>query len=235
MKKTILFVIALVCLFALSNITNAQTYKAPKIIYGFTLNGNLANLDAYGTDFTFAGDLNYGMIWGRGVSAHVKFGLGKTYKSRITVSGTWDAMVNDNSDTKIPFFTINPSAPATFYHFWTGAVGYEYGFNARCNTKQFLGAAITGSYVVSGKGSIYPFDNTFRMGLMLNGGYEFVLNKNKTVGLALGVKWHLPNLILQENGVGKLNDGTGTPGAGFWRKIGIISLTAGLNFYSGVK
>lgn len=236
MKKTILLVIALVCLFALSDISNAQTYKAPKIIYGFTLNGNLANLDAYGTDFTFSGLRNYGMIYGRGVSAHVKFGLGETKKNRITVSATWDAMVNDNGDTKIPFFTINPSGPATFYHFWSGAVGYEYGFNARCNTKQYLGAALTGTYIVHGEGSVYPaFDNTFRMGLMFNGGFEFVLNKSKTVGLALGAKWHIPNIFFQENGVGKLNDGTGSPGAGFWRKMGIISLTAGLNFYSGVK
>lgn len=236
MKKTILLVIALVCLFAFSDSLNAQTYKAPKTIIGFTLNGNMASFDAYGTDFTFAGLRNYGMIYGRGITAHAKFGLGETKKNRITVSATWDAMVNDNGSTKIPFFTINPSDPATFYHFWSGAVGYEYGFNARCNTKQFLGAALTGTYIVPGKGTIYPaFDNTFRMGLMLNGGFEFVLNKNKSLGLALGVKWHMTNIFLQENGIGKLNDGTGSPGAGFWRKLGIISITAGLNFYSGVK
>ena len=70
-----------------------------------------------------------------------------------------------------------------------------------------------------GEGSVYPaFDNTFRMGLMFNGGFEFVLNKSKTVGLALGAKWHIPNIFFQENGIGKLNDGTGSPGAGFWRK-----------------
>ncbi len=235
MKKTILFVIALVCLFAMSDNSNAQTYKAPKIIYGFTLNGNIANFDAYGTDFTFAENRNYGMIYGRGITGHIKFGLDDARKNRLTVSASWDAMVNNNESSKIPFFTINPSGPATFYHLWSGAVGYEYGFNARCNTKQYIGGALTGTYIVSGEGTIYPFDNTFRMGLMFNGGFEFVLNKNKTLGLSIGGKWHLPNIFFQENGIGKLNDGTGSPGAGFWRKMGIISITAGLNFYSGVK
>lgn len=235
MKKTILFVLVIVGVFLISDSTKAQGFTAPSQIYGFTVNGDMAMWDSYGTDFTFYKDRNYGMMYGRGLTAHAKFGLGETKKHRITVSASWDAMVNDNGDSKIPFFTINPDKPATFYHFWTGAVGYEYGFNAKCNVKQYLGAALTGSYIVSGEGTVYPFDNTFRMGLKLNGGFEFILNKNKTVGLNLGASWHMTNIFFQENGNGKLNDGTGSPGAGFWRKIGLISINAGLNFYSGVN
>ncbi len=235
MKKTILFIFVIVGIFLVSENTKAQGYTAPSQIYGFELTGNMAIWDAYGTDFTFKGDRNYGMMYGRGITAHAKFGLGETKRNRITVAATWDGMVNDNGASKIPFFTMSPSDPATIIHIWSGAVGYEYGFNAKCNVKQYIGAAITGSYIVSGAGNIYPFDDTFRMGLQFKGGFEFVLNKSKTLGLNLGAQWHMYNILLQENGIGKLNDGTGSPGAGFWRKMGTFGITAGLNFYTGVK
>lgn len=235
MKKLILLCVILIALSFAAEKSNAQGYTAPEITWAFALHGNIAMFDAYGTDFTFAGDRNYGMIYGRGISAAAKFGLGDSKKNRITARLSWDAMVNDNGNSKIPFFTISPEKPATFHHFWTGAIGYEYGFNARCRTKQYLGAAITGTYVVSGAGSIYPFDNTFRMGILLTGGYEFALDKEQKIGLNIGSKLHLVNLLPQENDLGKLNDGTGKPGAGFWRKIVLFDFNVGLNLYSGVK
>jgi len=175
------------------------------------------------------------MNWGWGVTLYGKYGLGVRKNSRLTLSSGFNHQVNDNKNGVIPIFNFSPVSPYTDYWIWTTALGYEYAFNARCKNKQYVGAAVTGNYFVSSKNSFIQYDNSFRLGFQFTTGYEFTLGKKQQTGLNIGVKYNLTNIGFQKNGVGSLNDGTGLTGAGFWRRIGVLSLNIGLNFYTGVK
>ncbi|MFA5405470.1 MAG: hypothetical protein WC358_11100, partial [Ignavibacteria bacterium] len=216
---------------------NAQGFTPPKMIFGISLDGNFATNDAHGTNFK--NDPNvYGMIWGRGISLNSKFGLGIRKNHRITLGATYNKMVNIE-DAMIPFFVFAPSdpnKPFTSFNIWTGALGYEYAFNPRCKSKQYLGFAFTGNYIVTTTGSYYDsFENSFRVGMQITTGYEFVLDKNFKTGLSIGLKYNLTNILGTTNGPNTFNDGAGTGGPTYWRRIGILSINLGFNFYTGVK
>ena len=234
---TILLLVLMLSVFVIQD-SYSQGFTPPKVVYGLSLDGNFATNDAHGTNFT--NDKNvYGMIWGRGISLYTKVGLGVRKKHRLTVSATYNRMVN-TEEAMIPFFVFQPSDPLkkfTSFNFWTGALGYEYAFNPRCKSKQYLGFAITGNYIVTTTGSYYDtFKNSFRLGAQITTGYEFVLDKNFKTGLAIGLKYNLTNILGTENGdATSLNDGSGTGGPTYWRRIGILSINLGFNFYSGVE
>jgi hypothetical protein len=152
MKKIILlFLVIIVSLF--SNISFSQGFTPPKSIIGLSLDGNFATNDAHGTNF-MEDTWVYGMIWGRGVSVYSKFGLGIRMKHRITVSASYNKMINNILNSKIPFFVGLPDngTPYTDNQIITGAVGYEYAFNPRCKSKQYIGIAVTGNYMSAAQG-----------------------------------------------------------------------------------
>jgi hypothetical protein len=235
MKKVILlFTILLVSAFFVQD-TFSQGFTPPKIILGISFDGNFATNDAHGTNFK--NDPNvYGMIWGRGVSIYSKIGLGIRKNHRITIGGSYNRMVNTGL-SMVPFFVFEPSDGTDFtsYKIWSGALGYEYAFNPRCKSKQYLGFAVTGNYLNTSKGSYFQYDNSFRIGMQITTGYEFVLDKNFQYGLTLGLKYNLTNIFGATNGPGTLNDGAGTGGPTYWRRIGILSINMGLNLYTGVQ
>ena len=227
-------IIAFVCLLAGLAYSTAfsQGFTPPVFVIGATLDGNMAANDAYGTNFS---DPNtYNMVWGKGITIHGKYGFGVRRNHRITYSLGFNNMQNDNHNT-VPFIKFSMETPYTDYRIWTQAIGYEYAFNARCRNKQFIGAAITANVFSSGQGSINEFNYAFRLGFQVSAGYEFTLGKLQQTGLMVGVKYHIPNIGFQQNAVSTLNDGTGYPGPGFWRRIGILSLNLGFNFYTDVK
>lgn len=233
MNKIILIVCLIMGLLIISNDSYSQGYTPPAMVLGLSLDGNFATNDAHGTNFT--APETYNMIWGKGLTAYYKIGLGKKKNHRLTISAQWNTMVNDN-DNKIPFFgNLSPRDPHTSYTIWTGAYGYEYAFNARCRNKQFLGVAITTNLIIANEGSIIQFDDAFRMGMQVTTGYEFSLGRTQQTSISVGLKYHLSNILFTQNEVGTLNDGSGTPGPGFWRRIGFLSLNVGFNFYTGVK
>jgi hypothetical protein len=236
MKRIIIPLIVLGGLLFIVPSTYSQGFTPPKVILGLSLDGNFATNDAHGSVFERNSNV-YGMIWGRGISLYSKFGLGVKKNHRITLSATYNRMVN-KEDNAIPFFTFAPSDGSlyTSYNIWTGALGYEYAFNPRCKNKQYLGFAVTANYLTASQGSFYDyFDNSFRVGMQITTGYEFVLDKNFKTGLAVGLKYHLVNIIGTTNGVNTFNDGSGDGGSLFWRRIGILSINLGLNFYTGVQ
>jgi hypothetical protein len=147
-------------------------------------------------------------------------------------------MVNDGQN-QIPFIVFTPdNQDYTSYNIMTGALGYEYAFNPRCKSKQYLGGAVTFNYLTSSNdGYSTKFDPAFRIGMQITTGYEFVMDKNFKYGLALGLKYNLTNIIGKSNGqVGvNLNDGAANGGTTYWRRIGILSLNVGFNFYTGVQ
>ena len=237
MKKSILFSILLVVLsFAIINSSYSQGFTPPKMVFGLSLDGNFATNDAHGSSMT---DPNtYGMVWGRGFTFYGKVGFGVRKNHRFTFSAGYNKMIND-AENKIPFFVFPPSVPTLLYtnfNIWTGAVGWEYAFNPRCKSKQFLGIALTANYITTTSGTVYQYDNAMRFGVMVSTGYEFVLDKNYKTGLFVGLKYHLTNIVGKNNGIASLNDGSDpTNGPGFWRRIGVLSVNVGINLYTGVK
>ncbi|MCX6165693.1 MAG: hypothetical protein NTU73_12675 [Ignavibacteriae bacterium] len=236
MKRIILpLFILLVSVFFVQG-TFAQGFTPPKMIFGLSLDGNFATNDAHGTDFK-NGTLvpkPYGMIWGRGISVYSKFGLGIRKNHRITVSATYNTMINDGQN-QIPFIVLKPdNNDFTSYNIISGALGYEYAFNPRCKSKQYLGSAVTFNYISSSKeGYSASFDPAFRIGMQITTGYEFVLDKNFKYGLSLGLKYNLHNIIGTANGSNTMDDGSGN--GTYWRRIGVLSINAGFNFYTGVQ
>ncbi|MDD5360619.1 MAG: hypothetical protein PHN88_00690 [Ignavibacteria bacterium] len=238
-KKTLLFVCLFIGIIGVGGI-NAQGYTPPSMVFGISLDGNLATNDAHGSalDNTTVSSSTYGMVWGRGASLYAKFGLGVRKNHRITVAATYNKMVHDDSG-EMPFFNFSPVEPYTNYDVISGAFGYEYSFNPRCKNKQYIGFAVTTNYIViNNKGlSNAPasIENSFRIGLQVTSGYEWTLDKAQTYGIFIGVRYNLTNILGTKNADGSLNDGSGTPGPGFWRRIGFLSLNLGFNLYSGVK
>jgi len=238
MKSTIILLFVLIVSVFIVNDSYSQGFTPPKVTLGLSLDGNFATNDAHGTNFT--NDPNvYGMIWGRGISIYSKFGMGVRKNHRLTINATYNRMVN-TEEAMIPFFVFQPSDPTkkfTSFNFWTGALGYEYAFNPRCKSKQFLGFAITANYITTTKDSYYQnFKNSFRLGAQITTGYEFVLDKNFQTGLSIGLKYNLTNILGVENGdYTSFNDGSGAGGPTYWRRIGILSINLGFNFYTGVQ
>ncbi len=237
MKKiTLLFVCLFIGMFWASN-TFSQGYTPPSTVLGISLDGVLATNDAHGSaiDNVDIAKGTYGMVWGRGISLNAKFGLGVRKNHRITVGAHYKKMVHDGSG-EIPFFNFSPVAPYTDYTIYSGSAGYEYAFNPRCKNKQFVGFAFTANYITQNN-SIpeFVFDNSFRVGFQISSGYEWTLDKAQSTGIFIGVAYNLTNILGTTNGIGTLNDGSGSPGPTFWRRIGTLSLNLGFNLYTGVK
>ncbi len=238
MKKIIILIFIIGISFYLIPSVSAQGFTPPIVTLGFSLDGNFATNDAHGTNFTTDQNV-YGMIWGRGLSVYSKFGLGIRRNHRITVSATFNQMTNREA-ASIPFFVFIPKSNEEKYtdnKILSGALGYEYAFNPRCKSKQYLGFAATFNYITAGDGSFIKFDPAFRIGAQITTGYEFVIDKNFKYGLTVGLKYNLENIIGRSNGkLGvDLNDGPDEPGPTYWRRIGILSINLGFNFYTGVQ
>ena len=236
MKKISLLLVCLFIGLLLVGKSFAQGFTPPSTVLGLSLDGILATNDAHGSDLVNASTLSgtYGMVWGRGFTLNAKFGLGVRKNHRITVGANYSKMIHDNSG-EIPFFNFSPTAPYTNYDIFTGSAGYEYAFNSRCKNKQYVGFAFTANDIITNEGSLYAFENSFRLGFQITSGYEWTLGKAQTTGIYIGVRYHLANIFGTTNGDYTLNDGSGTPGPTYWRRIGFLSLNLGFNFYTGVK
>ncbi|CAN5622048.1 hypothetical protein BH10BAC5_BH10BAC5_02860 [soil metagenome] len=238
MKKSFVLTLLLVCSFFISKGTYAQGYTAPDAIIGLTLDGNMSVNDAYGVGNSFLTNDSYGMKYGRGVSLGLSYGLGESKANRLTVGAGFNFMINGNTGS-FPFFEMNPTPPHTFYSILTGAVGYQYMFNARCKNKQFVGVELTANMIHTPAYSTITFENATRFGVRLSTGYDFALGNDMKYGITIGAKYHILNAFARENKpsttVNNINDGTGSPGPGFNRFIGMLTIDAGFNFYTGVK
>jgi len=232
MKKIIILLSVLTVIFIFQNTGLTQGYTPPIVSMGFTLDASLAMHDAYGTNFE---DPNtYAMMWGRGIGIHGKIGLGSRGNHRIFVGGSYNKFVNSGEDSKSPITNEPVTGNMTNYNFWSGFLGYEYAFNARCRNKQFLGFGGSVTLINSQPGTI-DFDDALRFGAYINVGYEMVLDPTFKTGLFLGLRYHLTNLFNHEKGGRTMNDGEGNPPPTFWRRVGYISVTLGFNFYLGTK
>ena len=238
MKKSFVLSLLLVCSLFLTKSSYAQGYTAPELIIGLTLDGSMSVNDAYGVGNNFLTNDSYGMKYGRGASLNFSYGLGDTKSNRLTFGAMYTKMINGNTSS-FPFFEMSPKPPHTFYDIFSGAVGYQYMFNARCKNKQFVGLSFTLNSIHTPAYSTITFENATRFGVMLSTGYDFALGNDMKYGITVGAKYHVMNAFARENKpsttVNNINDGSGSPGPGFNRYIGMLTIDAGFNFYTGVK
>ena len=236
MGKVKHFIIVMAFVFIGSSCTFAQGYTPPSVVLGVMGRGDFAMHDAYGTNFNDPS--TKGMMWGRGIEIYGKIGLGVKKNHRITLGASYDKFINSSSEGK-SYFSSNPKAgEETNYNFWSAYLGYEYCFSARCRTKQFIGGGVSGHLINSQPGA-YDFDDAYRVGFYVDGGYELVLDPKFKTGVFIGFKYNLFNVFgTESDSERKLNDGANTStiyGPDFWRRMGAITLTFGFNFYLGTK
>lgn len=242
MRKSFFYLIlGVLCVGAFANNSFAQ-FTAPETVLGLHINGNMATNEGYGVgNAIYGGNTSgstYGMKYGRGIGLDFSLGLGDTKKNRLTLGAEWNAMINANT-SNIPFFLINPSeAILTYYDIYSLEVGYQYMFNARCRQKQWVGAGLSGSYIVAPRYSVVTFEDATRGGFFISTGYDFVLGQAGKWGLSLYAKYHIVNAFFHANGntgQSHMNDGNGLPGPGYDRYMGLLSVNLAINMYGGVK
>jgi len=241
MRKSFYYIIlGVFCLGFMSSNSFAQ-YTAPETVLSFHIQGNTATNEGYGVGSALYGGnfsgATYGMKYGRGVGVDFAIGLGNTKRNRITLGAEWNSMINANQGD-IPFFTISPDKDATFYNIYSFEVGYQYCFNARCRQKQTVGIGVSANIINAPDYSVVNFESATRGGIFVQTGYEFVLNAAGTTGLSIGAKYHIVNAFFNANGPNNtphINDGSGLPGAGYNRYMGLLSVNVALNLYGGVK
>ena len=249
MKKSYLFLLFAGIFMFNYSATNAQTfytYTRPKWVIGFGPVWNLATNDGYGRANYSTNDQilrdNYGMRWGWGGYINGKYSPGKTRVDRIFLGFDYKGMTNadfsDENKTKYDIMTID--------------AGYEYLFYGTYGFRSYYGGGLTGNFI-SGEYTAKAetvdnyskkFESTFRLGLELKAGLEFVLkNKKRNLGINLGARYNLMNLFNDDNSIDSagmkenlnLNDGDAEGGPGFKRYMGMISIDVGLNIYPDVK
>ncbi|MDZ4711496.1 MAG: hypothetical protein SGI89_04140 [bacterium] len=251
MKKTILTFTILIILTFISVNSNAQTvyykHSRPAWTVGFGPAWQLATNDAYGRANYSSQDQilrdNYGMRWGYGAYLYGKYSPGKLKNDRIYLGFDYKGMNNRDFDK---------TGNKTSYDIITVGAGYEYVFYGTYGFRSYYGAGLTGNII---SGDYEPravttvnfpksFKSTFRVGMELKAGLEFIFNtRRKNFGLNVGARYNLMNLFNDENKadlIGQtkdlyLNDGDGANGPGFKRYIGVVSVDVGLNIYPDVK
>lgn len=230
-----------------SQTTAYYTYSKPAWTIGFGPIWNLATNDAYGRANYSSQDQilrdNFGMRWGYGGYVFGKVCTGKKRSDRIFLGFSYNAMGNKDFDSE---------GNKTFYDIYTIDGGYEYQFWGNYRFRSFYGIGLTGNFITgeytpnqaTETNTAKTFESSFRMGMELKAGLEFVFNsKMKNMGINLGATYNLANLFNdsnQEPQLGQtqelsLNDGSGAGGPGFKRYIGIVSINLGLNIYPDVQ
>ncbi|HMS64811.1 MAG TPA: hypothetical protein PKD83_06090 [Ignavibacteria bacterium] len=255
MKKFVytLYFLSIICLLnsdVYSQQKNYFTYTRPSWVVGFGPSWLLATNDAYGrANYNNNSQVlydNYGMRWGIGGYIYGKYSPGKLKNDRIYLSVDYKSMTNSD-------FSDNNK---TSYNFETIAAGYEYLFYGNYRFRSYYGAGLTGNFI-SGDFTPNPqsatnfpqsFQSTFRVGMEIKAGLEFVFkNSKRNLGLNVGARYNLANLFDSDNADAapgpdqylnqNLNDGSDGErgGPGYKRYIGILSIDVGLNIYPDVK
>jgi hypothetical protein len=224
------------------------TYSYPRWTIGVGGVWNLATNDAYGRANYSSQDQvlrdNYGMRWGWGAFVNAKYSPSKRGQDRIYLGFDYKGMTNSDFES---------DANKTSYDIITIGAGYEYLFYGSYGFRSYYGGGLTGN-IISGKytpgvanqfNTAKTFESSFRVGLEIRSGLEFVLKNNKrNLGITIGGRYNLMNLFNDDNATPalgqtenlSLNDGNdAASGPGFKRYMGMFSLDIGLNIYPDVK
>jgi outer membrane protein W len=176
---------------------------------------------------------------GFGVGADAKYYLGKKRNVGITLDLMYN-MFSTSEDTVNGFASNYKNKLNSF----TAGLGIEYAFMPKGKANPFIGAEFTGNfysgnveYTVAGTTQTADLNSASRFGLGIGAGVD--INLSKSIGIVIGTKYHLANLIGKEfdttftTGKYSLNDkeytvGTTTIKA---KSISYLQLYAGVSFY----
>lgn len=196
MKKLSALLVILAIVFAVSS-SYAQSQVTVHVTGGY----NLPLPDFKGT---YPTDSNsYFQKSGYNFGADGKYYLGKKRNVGITLSAGYNAFTSGDIAT-------TGSTTVVKFNVITIGVGIEYAFMPKGKANPFIGAEFS-TNLFSGKLTSTPTTGTAteftlksasRFGAQLNGGVDIQLNKS--IGVVLGVKYNLANLI------GKAYDSTNT-------------------------
>lgn len=225
------------------------TYTRPIWTIGVGGMWNLATNDAYGrANYADQSNLlydNFGMRWGWGAYVVGKYSPAKLRHDRLFLSVDYKSMINSDFESDVN---------KTKYNIYTFGAGYEYVFYGSGDAfRSYYGGALTGNLI---SGEFLPgasttglskleFEQSFRMGLELRTGLEFVIkNERRNLGINLGARYNLMNLFNDDNRKPdslqtsdlNLNDGDEVgSGPGYKRYLGMVSIDIGLNIYPDSK
>lgn len=206
------------------------------------------NNDFHSPDFR-NGD-NLGADKGLGISLTSKIALSERGRLRLIFSA-------DYSNFQSYLFGKNnllADVGNSTFNVYSFGVGLEHNFTPNYKFKIFMGAEGTGN-MISGKstnwvyvrgGTNYTYDlkitNSFRIGAAIFGGTEYMLNDR--MGLSLGFKYNVANLLLKDakqtddpNATEiPLRDASDSNVKYAGRKtLAYMSILAGVNFYWGIQ
>lgn len=203
MKKLSALIVILAVLFAVNSVS-AQ----PRLVIHVTGGYSLPLPDFKGDILDSADRVNtYGMKQGFNFGADGKYYVDKKRSIGITLSLAY-SLFNNSEDITFgtTTYTYKPKI-----NVFTAGLGVEYAFlpSAKYKVNPFIGVEFTGNFF-SGKFEYEPADTNYpavdlkseaRFGLGIGAGLDIKLSKN--IGVVIGGKYHLANLI------GKDYDSTG--------------------------
>ncbi|MCI0448225.1 MAG: porin family protein [Chlorobi bacterium] len=178
---------------------NSSTYSQPQFTIHLTGGYNLPLPDLKG-DLLDSADLmnTFGMKLGYGFGADGKYYLGKKRNVGITLALGYQLFSNSEDTSQYIGRDIKTKLNA-----FTVGLGIEYAFMPKGKTNPFIGAEFTGHFF-SGNTEFTSGSTNFsadlksasRFGLGIGAGIDFALSKS--VGIVVGGKYHLANLIGKE-------------------------------------
>ncbi len=236
MKKLVaLFILAA----AFLSLNNNTLFSQPQLIIHVTGGYNVPLPDLKGDLNTRADSNTYFIKNGFGFGADGKYYLGKKRNVGITF-GLGYQMFKNSADSSTAFGVSNFKNKLNAF---VVGLGVEYAFMPKGKANPFVGAEFTGHFFsgdVEGTSAGVTYKSTLksasRFGLGLGAGVDIALSKS--VGVVIGGKYHLANLIGKDTTSGSateygLNDkemtvGTTTVKA---KSIAYFQIYAGVSFY----
>ena len=219
------FLLLLVSLFLVNSVqsqvkTTSKKYwkRQPAFIveWNFSYSQPLPNMSGeMGEQFTFK---NYGVKSGFGSQVYLKLVTDKKGKLRPYINIGYDLFLNsDNNNAYIPANILNtwPSDSSIrsvggkskmFLHNFSAAVGFEYAFVNKTKWTPYTNFdfginMIFGTYRqtpnTDGIEVSYTYKQAARLGIGLGAGVNGRLTK--AFGIAIGVKYRMPNLLLKDS------------------------------------
>lgn len=230
------------------------TRSSPAFTLQFNFNYNQAILELAGTYNDDFRSVDY--IKGQTFGADKGFGANITTKINLSRKGNLRLLISA-SYNRIMTYMFGKGGLAdvgeTKFNTYTGGIGFEHNFTPNYNFKLYAGGELLAS-MINGNAFLwvkntethpeysYNMDikNSFRLGLSICGGTEYLLTKD--FGLNLGFKFTLANLFLKQTEA--VNDSGSTilldgkpdvPGNYLGRKnYGFFTISAGICFYWGI-
>jgi outer membrane protein W len=184
---------------------NSSTFSQPQLTIHVKGAYDLPLPDLKGDMLDSADQINtLGMKLGYGFGADAKYYLGKKRNVGITLDLGYQMFSNSEDTVGGPGLVFSGKDVKTSLNAFNFGVGVEYNFMPKGKAKPFIGAEFTG-HILSGKITGSPLTgnqneltmkSASRFGAAFGAGVDIAFNKS--IGMVIGAKYHLANLIGKE-------------------------------------